>query len=114
MLPIDPGTKFVNDKGQIIGFLKGRVFTKKVERSKHHMQILDAWGIDAKTALSLRGRCDYVVVFDTETKVKYRAELAKFIAYNLVRNFGHGEQYFLPLKFWETKVLQPDLFTKLT
>ena len=76
------------------------------------MRVLDAWGIDSKVANRLVGRCDYVVVHDTETNMEYRAELSKLIGYNLVRNFGHGIQYFLPLKFWETKTIQPELFTK--
>ena len=77
-------------------------FTKRVERSKHYFRTLNAWGFD-KGAIDSLADGTGIEVIDDEGRV-YRTTRRRLLADALVRDFGHGRQYLVPLgtfDLWE-------------
>ncbi len=95
---------FKNAKGQKAGFYNQQthVFHRSVKKSKHLHRKMDAWGIDAGIVTELvRVGCRHIIILDTEENKAYTVSMNKFINTAVSRDFGHGEQLFLMLRYWE-------------
>ncbi|MEW6770083.1 MAG: hypothetical protein AB1330_01640 [Bacillota bacterium] len=94
-----------------VGFIdhEQRCFTSSRQRSKHFHRKLNAWGVDADVLLQLgvRGVKD-ICIYDAENGLMYRTGLATFLERGIVRDFGHGSQRFLPLKYWQVEASHPE------
>ncbi len=77
------------------------MFTKRVQ-NVHQLHTPPAWAIDTLAYRdSLVGNCHTIVVDNTESKLRYTVS---FKIFDLKKGFlsrGYGDQYFLPLKFWQ-------------
>jgi len=86
-----------------IGTIYDGEFYKRVRRSEHLYQELNAWGIDA---LFFKGKiveeCHTVKILDTENNVLYTVPVSKFKQYGEYRTYPpHRAQILLPLSYFE-------------
>lgn len=85
-----------------VGHVEEGVFRKQVRKGEHLLRILDAWGFQAELLPQLRAEgVMRVEVYDAEEGVTYAVALDVIEARGVRRDFGHGEQVFLPRKFFE-------------
>ena len=96
-------TTYRNEAGRFAGRIQGDVYIKNVSFRKHLMRIFNAVGIDEGIITSIYYKCKWIVVTDIDSGNVYTVSITKFQAYNFIREFGHGKQYFLPLKYWDKK-----------
>jgi hypothetical protein len=88
--------------GRVVGEVRGDVFVKRVQGSKHMLQKPRAWAVDVAVlheAEALGARA--VEVVDTETNTTYRAPLERFWTRGIRVNRGYGEQVALLLTDWQ-------------
>lgn len=93
----------------IIGTLdyERKIFSKKVQESKHLFRLLDAWGTDAHYFTEVLLPNNYTIKFnDVEKKIRYfttAEDFKKNAQYYHFKANGRdfGTQIFLPRKFWE-------------
>ena len=98
---------FITDKrGQrrLIGYIRDRVFRKKVKGSIHLFKKLDAWGIDAEVfKKKLINEVDEIRVLDEEEGVVYQVGILMFDTHGKYLHFPpHRAQIFLPKDKWTT------------
>lgn len=87
--------------GKVIGTLEGGVFTKRV-RNLHQLHTPPAWAVDARAYReNLVGNCHTIVVDNIESGLRYTVSLKIFEQRKGFLSRGYGDQYFLPLKFWQ-------------
>ncbi|MHA2069188.1 MAG: hypothetical protein ACXABY_32920 [Candidatus Thorarchaeota archaeon] len=90
---------------KVVGSLEGNRFIKSVNGSKHKLRQPPAWAIDAEAFDSeVRLNATEIVVIDKETDTKYHASVEIFARHSFRLNRGFGDQYALPLQFWQTSV----------
>ena len=79
------------------GKIEKDCFIKKV-KAKHYMRKYKGYGIDKKLLQKLylthREVTDIIIVCKT---TKYKTKIKDWINHGTEDNFGHGEQYFLPV-----------------
>jgi len=81
--------------------METRVFMKTVRKSKHLHRKMNAWAIDAGIVVQLlKMGCHGIVIVDKDEKKKYDVSMNTFINTAVSRDFGHGEQLFLMLRYW--------------
>jgi hypothetical protein len=94
-----------NGESKMVGLIEhgpyGLVLEKRVKASRHLFRAADAWGVDAAVLKSAaEAGVQTIRVTDTETGTVYSVSLSHFLAHGFRRNFGHGEQVFLPRSEW--------------
>lgn len=89
-----------NNAGKVVGHIIGDSLYKKVKRSKHYHRILNSWGIDRKI---LAEDFDVVKILETESDQLYVAPKSLWLEKGIRKNFGYGEQVFLPLHHFEVR-----------
>jgi hypothetical protein len=89
-----PDKVFNNNKGQIIGWVRGDTFYKEVLGSSHLMIKYDAWGIDKKVLDQIPTK--KIRIRDKETGIIYATTAERFVEKGIRHDFGYGEQLFLP------------------
>lgn len=93
--------KYFNSKNQIAGESRDGIFFKTVKRKIHLMLKFDAYGIDKRIfGKFAEDDVHEVRVFETDTRKSYKSTVEKWHMYGIIRDFGDGEQIFLPLKHW--------------
>lgn len=90
---------FQNSKGQVIGVLDGNFFRKNVSKKKHLLRVMDAWGIDTSVLKQLPAGCN-IVITDVDTMTVYISTVDTFIERGIHREFGYGQQVFLPRNYF--------------
>jgi len=99
------------DNGQekkIIGTLDPdiKVFSRKVQESKHLYKVLDAWGVDSQYFNDVLYPGGYTLkINDIEKKVHYQVTAEDFAKNATYLHFktatvDHGAQLFLARKYW--------------
>lgn len=88
-----------NARGQIIGFISEGVLCKKVKGSIHKMRIIDGYAMD-KRILDNEDFTE-VRILDTETDTIYASTKERWLEHGVQKNFGHGDQIILPMKYCE-------------
>lgn len=84
---------------------------KTVAKSRHRHRALNAWGVDATLIDQLPADVDGITVNETEEGRTYSVSLADFLSKAIRRDYGYGQQYFLPLPCWQVEdPRQPALF----
>jgi hypothetical protein len=89
---------------KIVGFIEGDTFKKKVKRKKHYHERFGAYAIQKSLIRTLqKHNVKFVEIFETDTGNIHKTPLSNFLKYTFERDFGHGPQLFLPLKYFDTK-----------
>jgi len=104
--------KYVGWNGRVVGTLKRGVFSKNVQRSKHLLRNLNAYGFDTQvvTDAIADGAKEFEVI-EIETKTAYRVKADDLLRLGVHIEFGFGKQIALPLRYWqETNINQERLF----
>lgn len=90
-------------RGRVIGSVKDGVFVKTVDGRKHQLRYPPAWAFDAASlqeAISKGAKSIHVK--DTASNREFWTSMAWFRQQAFRLNRGHGEQYALPLEYWDT------------
>lgn len=93
----------------VIGTLdpERKIFSKKVQRSKHLYRVLDAWGTDADYFTTVLLPNKYTLKFnDVEEKMRYTVSAEKFSEKGEFKHFkangrDYGAQIFLARQHWD-------------
>lgn len=86
-----------------------RVFVKVVERRKHFLRQLAAYGIDCTVLAALRREhVDLIRVEEQDTRRAFEVPLQRFITVGQPIDLGFGKQIALPLRCWRP-VGEPEL-----
>jgi len=83
--------------------IKDRYLFKKVQKSKHFLESPEAIAID-KDIFKKAVKMDHIIgvkVYEIEHGITYTASLENFITNSILIDRGFGEQYALPLEYWE-------------
>lgn len=79
-----------------------KTFIKHVNRRKHLLRIMDAWGIQSTVVHSLSDRgCIALRIVDKADGIIYELPLQEFLAHAVERDFGDGKQLFVSRKFFK-------------
>lgn len=89
-----------NNAGKVVGFILNGALCKKVKRSKHYHRILNSWGVDKSI---LAEDFEIVKILETESDQLYVAPKSLWLEKGIRKNFGYGEQVFLPLHHFEVR-----------
>lgn len=93
--------------GKVIGELEDGILTKRVKGSIHRLRTPPAWAIDKLAYEKCAGHCHTIVIIDMEANLRYYVGFKTFDDKKMYLNRGYGEQYCLPLKYWQvTSVAQ--------
>lgn len=87
--------------GRVVGWVRGKVFAKRVQASRHFLRTPPAIAFDVSSLASaelLGARA--VEVIDTDTGRRYTASIAHICARGFPVNRGHGPQIALTLDCW--------------
>ena len=88
--------------GNFIGSIRGLVFKKKINGSKHLLHSPPAIAIDSYAFdTHILSKCQSIEVIDSETGTKYNTSSETFSNYMFKFNRRYGEQYALPLRYWD-------------
>ena len=88
---------------KFIGEVEGETYYKKVKGSIHKHRVLNAWGIDLGILRGLRTKgVKAVHITDVEDGETYTASVDVILARGIIKDFGYGQQIFLPLNRWVT------------
>lgn len=95
--------------GRLVGTLKGMVFAKTVQGSKHLFRKIGAngsWGIDLEVLTKQLPERASVRITDTENGILYMASVARWKEYGEIKHFkeetiDHYTQIFLPLEYFD-------------
>ena len=80
------------------------VFHKRVKEKLHFFRNLKAWGFQEEIISELDRNNVFEIVVRTEKAKIYKTTLSTLKKDGIRKDYGHGFQIFLPLKFWtETK-----------
>lgn len=92
-----------NGSRRMVGWLKDRIFRKKITGSVHIYRKLDAIGIDAELFKdTLLGQADSIRVLDKETNDIYEASVKLIDEKGQYLHFKpHRAQIFLPRRYWD-------------
>lgn len=88
--------------GKTAGFIKGKVFFKKVKASIHQLRTPAGYAIDAKIYDSLYNLgIEQIRLYETEQGVVYASTLNNFQIHRVpIERHTYGKQWVLALKFW--------------
>lgn len=87
---------------KLAGFIEGDTFTSVRYKTKHLFRKIGAWGFDESLLLQLQDRgVVWIVVSEQEEEVNYKMLLSEVMTSGVKRNYGHGEQLFVPLLSFE-------------
>jgi hypothetical protein len=77
------------------------VFSKQVKESEHLFRNFNAWGFQEEILpkLSKKNITD-IEVKETEKAITYKTSLTTILKNGIRKDYGHGLQVFLPLKYW--------------
>lgn len=91
----------VHAGGQVVGYVQGGVFRKRVRGSRHMLRAPRAWafGLDSLDEAERLG-AGRVEVYDTETATTYQADLDRIRSKGVLIDRGRGPQLALLLKEW--------------
>jgi len=100
-------TKFKNKENKTVGEIRGKEYRSLRVGSKHKMRIYGgSWGIDKSILDSLVSKkCESIRIADSETKEIFSVTVEKFAEKGIKADYGHGEQVFLPVKYFEVTKL---------
>lgn len=87
-----------NVSGKVIAHIKDNILYKKVKRSKHYMKVLNSWAMDTRI---LEEEFGEVKILDTENDQIYIVPKHIWLEHGIKKNFGHGDQTFLPLHYFQ-------------
>jgi len=93
----------MDKKYKFVYSIKNRYLFKKVQKSKHFLESPEAIAID-KDIFKKSIKTGHIVgvrVYEIEHGVTYTASLENFILNSILIDRGFGEQYALPLTYWE-------------
>ena len=90
------------NKEVVAGNLEGKIFHKKVTHAKHFMYKERSYGISDDVLQQLIEKGCTTIRIETESVV-YESDIKKWFEYR-IKNYGHGNQRFLPLH--ETKIVE--------
>lgn len=101
---------------KIIGTLDAerKIFSKKVQTSKHLFKKLNAWGIDAQYLNEVLAPQDYAIrITDTEEHIRYFITAKEFLEKGTYFHFktatrDFGAQVFLPRPLFKTEQFDPN------
>ena len=88
--------------GKVIGQIEGQVFRKNIKGSKHLLRkpraiAIDVYAYDEDIATA----CECIEVKDQETGITYVSTIENFNRYRIKLDRRHGQQYALPLGYWD-------------
>ncbi len=87
--------------GQVVGSVRGDVFSKRVKSSVHFLRTPPAIAFDTSTLLTAeRAGAVWCEVYDLDTGRTYRASIHAVLQSGFSLNRGHGAQIALPLDRW--------------
>jgi hypothetical protein len=96
--------KLIKVGDKVVGSLEGNRFTKHVKGSLHKLRRPPAWAIDAEVFDSvIKPNALDISVLDKEANIEYLVSVETFARHSFRFNRGFGEQYALPIQFWQTK-----------
>lgn len=99
---------FRNQKRQITGKLVDNVFKKIVDSKKHKMKTMDAYAIDEVHVTKLNEhKCTEIRIKEEDTGKVYKVDMLTFLTKGFTQDHGHGQQRFLPMKYWELSTGKP-------
>ena len=91
-----------SENGQIIGWIDGNAFCKKVKASKHMLRIPRGWAWDVFVLERARNEgLDKTIIYEKERHTVHCLIMRAFWQHGVYLNRGYGEQICLPLKFWQ-------------
>ena len=97
--------KHKNERGAVIGLYSfdKKTFKKIVDRRKHLLRIMDAWGIQS-TAIAeiINDGGEWLQVFDKHDGILYEISIEEFKKRAVERDFGDGKQLFVSRKYFTT------------
>lgn len=102
----DPILVFDKTKQKLIkaGNIIGDTFVKKVNRKKHLMRKFNAYGISKEIFIQLEERKVLYILIEEKDGHSYTSYVKDWLNYGLLRDEGHGEQYFLNLSYCRVKL----------
>lgn len=89
-----------NISGKVVGHIKDGVLMKRVYKSKHFMRVLNGYGMDKAI---FAHDFDEVKILDKESDILYVSRREDWEEHGIRKNFGHGEQIILPLRWHEVR-----------
>lgn len=87
-----------NVEGKVVAHIKDDILYKKVKRSKHLHRVLNSWGMDSRI---LEEEFSEVKILDIENDQIYIVPKHVWVEHGIKKNFGHGDQTFLPLHYFQ-------------
>lgn len=100
--------------GKAVGTVKGDIFYKRIQGSKHLLRQPPAIAFDICTLeQAKKAGAKNAKISDTETETTYTAELEHILEHGTRFNRGWGEQIYLPLNGWIKKVKTKKNFADL-
>ena len=93
----------MDKKYKFVYSIKDRYLFKKVQKSKHFLESPEAIAVD-KDIFKKAVKMDHIIgvrVYEIEHSITYTASLENFIVNSILIDRGFGEQYALPLEYWE-------------
>jgi len=77
------------------------VFSKEVKESEHLFRNFNAWGFQEEILSKLSNK-DVTDIFvkEIEKVITYKTSLTTLLKKGIRKDYGHGIQIFLPIKFW--------------
>jgi len=84
-------------KEVLSGYLEGTIFVKKVKKSHFHIKY-QAYAIQTEIIKKLLELQIDTVKLEGKKKT-YLVSLDTWIEKSILNDFGHGEQFFLPIKY---------------
>lgn len=89
--------------GRTVGEVRGDIFVKRVQASRHFLRTPPAICFDVSTLKDAeRAGAQTVEVTDADTGRVYRASMGTMWAKGRSLNRGYGEQWRLDLRYWNT------------
>jgi hypothetical protein len=86
------------DNNRIIARIRGKELRKLVKASKHLQRNLNAYGMDSHI---LNEEFEEIKILDQENDIMYSVPKHIFVEHGIKKNFGYGDQTFLPLHYFE-------------
>lgn len=98
----NPRENIYLDNTKLVGYVEGDTFVSVRYRTKHLFRKIGAWGFDETLLLQLKDRgIVWVIVSEQEEEVNYKMLLLELMDSGIKRNYGYGEQIFVPLLSFE-------------
>lgn len=93
------------ENGKRIGWYKPeqKIYRKTVDKNKHLLKIMDAWGIQSTVIDELKDLgCEEIRIKETQEEEVYSIGFETFMYHAVERDFGAGKQRFVSRKFFDT------------